>query len=48
MAMVIEKGNDIIEAVKYFEHNRPISLSGSEVAQKPVQEVLELFREGSS
>ena len=49
--LVVEKGTDIGEALKFFEHNRPISLSGSEVAElmKPVQEVLELFqREGLS
>lgn len=48
IALVVQKDTDITEAVKYFEHNRPISLSGSEVAQKPVQEVLALFNETSS
>ena len=45
--LVVEKGKDIGEALKFFDLNRPFSASGSELAElmKPVQEVLELFKD---
>ena len=45
--LAVEKNTDIGEALKFFDLNRPISASGSELAElmKPVQEVLELFKD---
>ena len=45
--LVVEKSKDIGEALKFFDLNRPLSVSGSELAElmKPVQEVLALFKD---
>lgn len=41
---------DVGEALKFFDLNRPISASGSELAElmKPVHEVLELFKDDAN
>ena len=48
--LVVEKMTDVGEALKFFDLNRPISASGSELAElmKPVHEVLELFKDDAN